>query len=354
MMETDPGGGHGDEERRAAVIGAGSWGSTVASMLAHKCDTVLWAREPEVAEAITTRHENPLFLPDFRLAESLRARTSIGDVVAGRQLIVMAVPVQHMRAVAQRMAPLLSPTAVVVSLAKGIEHATLLRPSQILAEVFVDHDPAVLGVVSGPNLAREVMAGQPSATVVAAPDQGAARRLQSLLMSDRFRVYTSQDVIGCEIGGAVKNVIAIAAGIADGLGYGWNTRAALITRGLAELTRLGVAVGGETLTFLGLAGNGDLIATCSSPQSRNRRVGVELGKGRALEDVLGDTHMVAEGVTSTPSVLALAREHGIELPISTEVHAVLVGERSPAAVVESLMQREATIELHDLPITTEG
>ena len=158
-------------------------------------------------------------------------------------------------------------------------------------------------------------------------------------------------MIGCEIGGAIKNVIAIGAGMADGLGYGWNTRAALITRGLAELTRLGVAVGGETLTFLGLAGNGDLIATCSSPQSRNRRVGVELGKGRELAEVLADTHMVAEGVTSAPAVLALAREHGIELPISTQVHAVLAGKQSPGAVVESLMQREATTELHDLPNT---
>jgi glycerol-3-phosphate dehydrogenase (NAD(P)+) len=352
-MEDDRSRAHDQEDWSAAVIGAGSWGSTFASMLTQSCDTVLWARESEVADAITTRHENSVFLPGFRLAESLRASTSLAEVVADRQLVVMAVPVQHMRAVAQQIAPLVSPTTVVVSLAKGIEQATLLRPSQILAEVLAGHDPAFLGVVSGPNLAREVMAGQPSATVVAIADEGTGRRLQSLLMSDRFRVYRSRDVIGCEIGGAIKNVLAIGAGIADGLGFGWNTQAALITRGLAELTRLGVAVGGEILTFLGLAGNGDLIATCSSTQSRNRRVGVELGKGRALQDILADTHMVAEGVTSAPAVLALARDNGIELPISTQVQAVLVDDRSPAAVVEALMRREATSELHDLPNDTD-
>ena len=320
-------------------------------MLAQRCDTMLWAREPEVVDAIETRHENPMYLPDFRLPESLRASTSLDAVVADRQLVVMAVPAQHMRSVATEIAPLVRPTTVVISLAKGIEQETLLRPSQILAEVLTDRDPAVLGVISGPNLAREVMAGQPSATVVAIPDDTSARRLQSLLMSRRFRVYTSKDVIGCELGGAIKNVIAIGVGMADGLGFGWNTRAALITRGLAELTRLGVAVGGEALTFSGLAGNGDLIATCSSTQSRNRRVGVELGKGRSLDDILGDTRMIAEGVASAPAVLALAQENGVELPISTQVNAVLVGDRTPAAVLEALMQREATSELHDLPTT---
>jgi glycerol-3-phosphate dehydrogenase (NAD(P)+) len=228
----------------------------------------------------------------------------------------------------------------------------MLRPSQILPDTLTAHDSIVIGVVSGPNLAREVVAGQPSATVVAMPDDQVARRVQSLLMSDRFRAYTSRDVIGCEIAGAVKNVIAIGSGMVDGLGYGWNARAALITRGLAELTRLGVALGGDSLTFLGLAGNGDLIATCSSPESRNRRVGVELGKGRALQDVLADTNMVCEGVFSAPAVLKLARENGVDLPISTQVHGVLAGDRSPAEVVQSLMRRGATSELHDLPTSS--
>jgi glycerol-3-phosphate dehydrogenase (NAD(P)+) len=346
-MPTRPDGG--TTTTRVAVIGAGSWGSTFASMLAEGCDTVVWAREPEVAEAISTRHENPVFLPEFRLAEPLHASSSLDEVVGDQQLIVMAVPAQHLRAVAQRVADRVSPTAAVVSLAKGIEQGTLLRPSQILTEVLVEHDPSLVGVVSGPNLAREVMAGQPSATVVAIPDETAARQVQSLLMTDRFRVYTSADVVGCEIGGAVKNVIAIAVGMADGLGFGWNTRAALITRGLAELTRLGVALGGQALTFLGLAGNGDLIATCSSPQSRNRRVGVELGRGRSLPDILADTSMVAEGVTSTPAVLELAHMTSIELPIAAQVQSVLAGQSAPAAVVSALMRREATTELHDLP-----
>jgi glycerol-3-phosphate dehydrogenase (NAD(P)+) len=327
-MPTRPDGG--TTTTRVAVIGAGSWGSTFASMLAEGCDTVVWAREPEVAEAISTRHENPVFLPEFRLAESLHASSSLDEVVGDQQLIVMAVPAQHLRAVAQRVADRVSPTAAVVSLAKGIEQGTLLRPSQILTEVLVEHDPSLVGVVSGPNLAREVMAGQPSATVVAIPDETAARQVQSLLMTDRFRVYTSADVVGCEIGGAVKNVIAIAVG-------------------MAELTRLGVALGGQALTFLGLAGNGDLIATCSSPQSRNRRVGVELGRGRSLPDILADTSMVAEGVTSTPAVLELARMTSIELPIAAQVQSVLAGQSAPAAVVSALMRREATTELHDLP-----
>ena len=206
-----------------------------------------------------------------------------------------------------------------------------------------------VGVMSGPNLAKEIAAGQPAATVVAMPDIELARQVQSELMSARFRVYTSSDVVGCEIGGAVKDVIAIAAGIADGLGYGWNTRAALITRGLAELARLGVALGGDPLTFLGLAGNGDLIATCSSTQSRNRRVGFELGQGRPLAEILADMTMVAEGVTSAPSVLTLAQRAGVELPIASEVQAVLSGERSASEVVQTLMERTPTSELHDLP-----
>ncbi len=246
------------------------------------------------------------------------------------------------------MTSLVEPNVAIVSLAKGLELGTLLRPSQILGQVLTDHDPSLLGVLSGPNLAHEIAAGEPSATVVAVPDPTWCRRLQTVLMTNRFRVYTSTDVVGCEIGGAVKNVIAIAVGMADGLGYGWNTKAALITRGLAELARLGVALGGEPLTFLGLAGNGDLIATCSSPQSRNRRVGFELGQGRALADILADTNTVAEGVTSAPAVLALAGSVDVELPIASQVQAVLMGTHSPATVAEALMDRAQTTELHDL------
>jgi glycerol-3-phosphate dehydrogenase (NAD(P)+) len=334
---------------RIAVVGAGSWGTTIASMFAAQADTLLWAREPEVAESVTQRHTNPLFLPELALDPSLRASTDLDEVVEGRDLVVMVVPAQHLRGVAERLGAALRPDSIILSLAKGIEQGTLLRPTEVLAELTPWHDPRRVGVMSGPNLAKEIAAGHPSATVVALPDTELATQVQSELMNARFRVYTSTDVVGCETGGAVKNVIAIAAGIADGLGYGWNTRAALITRALAELTRLGVALGGNPLTFLGLAGNGDLIATCSSPQSRNRRVGVELGQGRALADILADMTMVAEGVSTAPAVLELAGRVGVDLPIAAAVQEVLRGERSSLKVVESLMGRAGTSELHGLP-----
>jgi len=333
---------------RIAVVGAGSWGTTFASMLAMQHDTVLWAREPEVAEGVSRRHLNPLFLPDTPLDPSLRASTSLEEVIEDRDLIAVVVPTQHLRAVVEQIGSSVSAEAIILSLAKGIEQTTLARPSQIITELTPGHDAARVGVMSGPNLAREIAAGQPAATVVAMADAAAGDRVQAALMSARFRVYTSTDVVGCEIGGAVKNVIAIAAGIADGLGFGWNTRAALITRGLAELARLGVALGGDPLTFLGLAGNGDLIATCSSPQSRNHRVGFELGQGRELAEILADMTMVAEGVTSAPAVRALAEQVGVDLPIVAEVQALLAGERSSVEVVEVLMGRAATTELHDL------
>jgi len=337
---------------QVAVIGAGSWGTTVASLLAGRTPTVLWAREPEVVDAVRSGRGNPLFLPGVDLDPALRATGELSEALTGAGLVVVAVPTQHLRVVAEGLAGCwdrVGPDAVVLSLAKGIEQHTLRRPSEVLVELLSRQDPARVGVLSGPNLAREIAAGQPAATVVAAADAEAARLAQRLLMHGRFRVYTSTDVVGCEIGGAIKNVIAIGAGIADGLGYGWNARAALITRGLAELTRLGVALGGEPLTFLGLAGNGDLIATCASDESRNRRVGLALGRGRALEDILAEMRMVAEGVASAPAVLALAERHGVEMPISAEVAAVLRGERSPADAVAALMGREPTTELHDLP-----
>lgn len=336
---------------KIGVIGAGSWGTTFASMLADRHDTVLWAREPEVADAVTRDHENPLFLAGVALAPRLRASTSLAETIADCELLVMAVPTQHLRDTACRMTSLVPASLPIVSLAKGLELGTRLRPTQILGEVLTAHDPSLIGVVCGPNLAHEVAEGQPSATVVAVSDPVVLERVRAALMTDRFRVYTSTDIVGCEIGAVVKNVIAIAAGMADGLGYGWNTRAALITRGLAELARLGVALGGHPLTFLGLAGNGDLIATCSSPQSRNRRVGVELGRGRPLADILAHTNTVAEGVTSAPALLELAASVAVELPIATQVQAVLAGKLSPTQVVDALMARAGTTELHDLTLT---
>jgi glycerol-3-phosphate dehydrogenase (NAD(P)+) len=262
-------------------------------------------------------------------------------------VILVAVPSQYFRSVVEAARPFVPRDADLVTVTKGIETGTCRLMTEVLDEA-LGHDPSRICVLSGPNIAREVMAGEPSATVIACRDVARAERLQRLLMTDSLRVYTNPDVVGCEVGGAVKNVLAIAAGIGDGLGYGWNTKAALITRGLAELTRLGVALGGELLTFLGLAGNGDLIATCSSPQSRNRHVGEELGKGRSLREILDPMRMVAEGVGTTPGVLGLARRHGVEMPISEKVGAVLAGELSAADVVRLLMQREAKPELHGL------
>jgi glycerol-3-phosphate dehydrogenase (NAD(P)+) len=330
------------------VIGAGAWGTTLASMVAARVETRLWAREPEVVASVTEHRENRLFLPGFRLADELTVTDRFDEALDGVDVVVVAVPSQHLRTTAAAARPLVPTSATIVSLAKGIELGTGRRMSQVLAEVLADHDPASIGVLSGPNLAREIMDGQPAATCVAFPDLAQATAMQSVFMCDALRVYTSDDVVGCEVGGAAKNVIAIAAGVADGLGYGMNTKAALITRGLAELTRLGVALGGRPLTFLGLAGNGDLIATCNSPYSRNRRVGEELAKGRSVDDIARTTQTVAEGVETTPALLELAAAVGVELPIAATVAAVLRGEVSPLEVVSLLMRRSPQVELHGL------
>jgi glycerol-3-phosphate dehydrogenase (NAD(P)+) len=332
---------------KVTVLGAGSWGTTLASLVSARSEAVLWAREPEVADAVSRNRENPVFLPGFALSPLLRATSDLETALRDAEIVLVAVPSQHFRTVIETARPFVPRDVDLVTVTKGIEAGTCRRMTEVLDET-LGHDPSRVCVLSGPNIAREVMAGEPSATVIASRDIARAERLQHLLMTDSLRVYTNPDVVGCEVGGAVKNVLAIAAGIGDGLGFGWNTKAALITRGLAELTRLGVALGGEPLTFLGLAGNGDLIATCSSPESRNRHVGEELGKGRPLREILDSMRMVAEGVGTTPGVLGLARGLGIEMPISEKVGAVLAGELSAAEVVGPLMQRGAKPELHGL------
>ena len=334
---------------QVAVIGGGAWGTTMAAMVSARADVVLWAREDEVVEAVNTRHENTVFLPGVDLPASLRATPNLEEAVQGRDVVIMAVPAQHVRSVGRALVGLLPSAVPVVSLTKGIEQHTLLRPTEVLAQVLARQgEPAAIGVLSGPNLAREIAGGEPSATVIAMGDEVLAAEIQRLLTNDRFRVYVSTDVVGCEIGGAVKNVIAIAAGMADGLGFGWNSMAALITRGLAELARLGVALGGDPLTFLGLAGSGDLVATCCSPMSRNRTVGVELGRGRSLEEVTADRRAVVEGVATAPGVLALAERVGVEMPISAEVVGVLRRERTPLEALAELMGRAPGSELHGL------
>jgi glycerol-3-phosphate dehydrogenase (NAD(P)+) len=257
----------------------------------------------------------------------------------------MAVPAQHLRSVANRLSALVSPGTLVVNVAKGLEHGTGMRMTQVLAEALTHHDPGRIGVLSGPNLAREVMAGHPTATCVAFSDIAQAEQIQRLLMGRTLRVYTGDDVVGCEVGGAVKNVIAIAAGVADGLGYGMNTKAALLTRGLAELTRLGVALGGRPLTFLGLTGNGDLMATCSSPLSRNFRVGHMLAEGRPIGDIVRDMKVVAEGVDTAPVAVEVARRQGVEMPIATAVLHLLEGTQVAQDLVTGLMEREGKAEL---------
>jgi glycerol-3-phosphate dehydrogenase (NAD(P)+) len=262
--------------------------------------------------------------------------------------VVLGVPSHGFRAVLADARPFIAPDARVISLSKGVEQGTLQRMTEVVAEELDGHDVSRIGVLTGPNLAKEVAAGQPTASVVATTDAAIAEELQQLFLGPTFRVYTNPDVVGCEIAGTLKNVLAIGAGIAHGLGYGDNTKAALITRGLAELARLGVALGGDPLTFAGLAGMGDLIATCSSPQSRNRHVGVELGKGRPLEEIVTETKMVAEGVKSTGAVIELAQRHSVEMPLASFVGRVLYEGARPADLVPELMLRKAKPELHGM------
>jgi glycerol-3-phosphate dehydrogenase (NAD(P)+) len=279
------------------------------------------------------------------LPPGLRATASLEEACADAEVVVVGVPSHGLREVLGAAAPMIGEDVPVVSLSKGVEQSTHLRMTEVVADVLPQHPRDRIGVLTGPNLAREVAEGQPAASVVAFEDRAIAAELQQLFMTRTFRVYTNPDVVGCEIAGALKNVIAIAAGIAAGLGYGDNTKAGLITRGLAELARLGVALGGEPLTFSGLAGMGDLVATCTSDKSRNRRVGVELGRGRTLDDIVSETNMVAEGVKSTAAVLAIASEQGVDMPIAAMVGEVLYDGARPADLVPSLMLREAKAEL---------
>jgi glycerol-3-phosphate dehydrogenase (NAD(P)+) len=330
---------------RLAVIGAGSWGTTVAALGARNADHVaLWARRPELADALNASGENPDYLPGRPLGPVV-ATAVLAEAVEGADVVALAVPSHGFRAVLDAAAAFVPAGALVLSLAKGLEQGTLKRMTEVAADVLPRHDEGRIGVLTGPNIAGEVAAGMPTASVVAMGDEDAAAAAQRLFMTDTFRVYTNPDVVGCEIAGVVKNVVALAAGIAQGLGVGDNARAALITRGLAEMTRFGLALGGNPLSFLGLAGIGDIVVTCTSPRSRNRHVGEALGQGRPLADVLAEMTMVAEGVRSTAAVLDRAAAAGVEMPIAEQVQAVLDGSRTPAAAVSSLMLREAKSEL---------
>jgi len=328
-------------ELNISVIGGGSWGTTVASLVARNAPVTLWARNPDTVNEINERHTNETYLPGATLPASLRATNDIADAVCHADVIVMGVPSQNFRSVLETVREHIRAWVPVISLTKGLEKDTNLRMTQIINEVLPGH-PA--GVLTGPNLAREIMAGQAAASVIAMDDPVIVRALQNVFKSGLFRVYTNEDVIGCELGGVLKNIIAIAVGMGDGLGAGDNTRAALITRGLAEVTRLGVAMGGQAPTFAGLAGMGDMIATCTSTQSRNRHVGMELAKGRTMDEIVNEMFMVAEGAKSAPAVMALAESHGVEMPIASDVYRVLSGQTNARGVYRGLLRVSAGAE----------
>ena len=319
---------------KVTVLGAGSWGTTVASLTTKHNETTLWARKPELADEINTAHTNESYLQGLPLPERLRATADLAEAVSEADLLVVGVPTHGFRDVLEKAAADVRPWIPVVSLSKGFEQGSLLRMTQIIKEVLPGRPAAAL---SGPNIAREIMNGFAAAGVIATEDLSVASELQAVLGRGVFRLYTNHDVIGCEVGGALKNVVAIAAGIAQGLGVGDNTRAAIITRGLAELTRLGVAMGGEPATFAGLAGRGDTMVTCISPHSRNRHVGEQLGKGRKLEEIMGEMHMVAEGVKAASLVLELADRHGVQMPIASHIHDVIEGKETPIDAFAGLL-----------------
>lgn len=326
---------------RAAILGGGSWGSTVASLVARNVPATIWARSAETVEEINAKHTNERYLPGARLTPALRATTSIEEAVRGADVVVMGVPSQAMRDTAREVGKHIRAWVPVISLSKGLELGTRLRMTQVIEQELPGH-PA--GVLSGPNLAREVMSGFAAASVIAMEDEVIVQELQAIFKTGMFRVYTNTDVVGCELGGALKNVMAIATGMGDGAGAGENTRSAVISRALNEITRLGVRMGGRPETFAGLAGIGDLIATCTSPQSRNRTVGFELGKGRQIADILAGMRQVAEGVKSAKTVLQLGEEYECEMPIATEVNGVVNDGRTVQDAFRGLLKRAAGAE----------
>jgi len=325
---------------RAVVLGAGSWGTAFAQVLVDAgTETILWSRRPEIAAAINAAHRNPDYLPDVELPPTLRATSDPEEAFAEADVIVLAIPSATLRDNLKSWVDLVNDRAVLVSLMKGIEVGTSKRMSEVITEV-TDVPPERVAVISGPNLAKEIAARQPAASVVACTDLDVAAQLQRACNSGYFRPYTNHDVLGCELGGAVKNVIALAVGMSVGLGFGDNARASLITRGLAETSRLGEALGADPLTFAGLAGLGDLVATCMSPLSRNRTFGENLGRGMTMDEVTAITRQTAEGVKSCESILDLARMNGVEVPITEHVALVVHEGMTVREMLQSLLSRD--------------
>lgn len=322
-------------ELRVLVLGGGSWGTTVANLAAHNGPATLWARDEATVASINSEHRNLRYLPDYELHSRLTATSDLASAVRDTDLLVMGVPTGAFRATCEAIAPILRPWVPVLSLAKGFEPDTKMRMTQIVEEVLPDRP---VGVLTGPNLAKEIMAGNPTAAVVAISDQNIASRLQQVFSTPTFRVFLHHDVVGCELGGALKNVYAIAAGTVEGRGLGDNARSALITRGLAELIDLGTKMGGEALTLAGLAGMGDLLATCISPQSRNSTVGRRLGEGATMEQILDEMDQVAEGVKAAKVVHELAKEHQVLMPIAAQVYGICWEGTTQDFAQESLMR----------------
>jgi len=328
---------------KIGLLGGGSWGTTVASVVSRNAPITLWARDAETVNGINGAGENRKYLPGIKLPVGLRATTDMAEVVAGADVLVMGVPSHSFRGVLEEARGHLRPWVPVISLTKGLELSSGKRMTELIEEVLPGHP---VGVLTGPNLAREIMTGQAAASVLSMADEIVVRALQPVFHSGLFRVYTNTDLLGCELGGVLKNIIAIAVGMGDGLGAGDNTRSALMTRGLAEITRLGVAMGGRPETFAGLTGMGDLIATCTSPLSRNRHVGVELGKGRKIDEIIAGMNMVAEGVKSAPTVISLAEKHGLDMPIARDVFDVTQGKRTALDVFRGLLRSAVGDEAH--------
>ena len=326
---------------KVGLLGGGSWGTTVASLTAKNNETILWARNPETVNEINTLHTNEKYLPNAKLTRTLKASTSIQETVENADVIVMGLPAQSFRAVLQESKAHIRPWVPIVSLAKGLEIGTKMRMTEIIEQEIPGH-PA--GVLTGPNLAKEIHFGKAAAAVIAMVDETLAKRLQPVFSSGLFRVYTNKDVVGCELGGALKNIMAIASGMGDGANAGDNTRAAVITRGLSELTRLGVAMGGKSRTFAGLAGMGDLVATCSSAKSRNHHVGFQLGQGKSLETIINEMNEVAEGVKTAKVVMELAKDYKVDMPISQEVYKVLYEGNNVNDAFRGLLKREVGSE----------
>lgn len=317
------------------VIGGGSWGTTIAHLLSRRFAVTLWARNPQTIDNINLDHTNPRFLGDAELSAKLKGTTSLQLATQSADLLVVAIPAQQFRAVLTDAEPFLQPGISIVSLSKGLEIETGSRMTEIIEQVCPRQTAALL---TGPNLAQEIMAGYAAASVIATRSDRLQRELQDVFHSPLFRVYTNDDIIGCELGGVLKNIVAIAAGMSDGLGAGDNTRSAIITRGLAEMTRLGIAMGAKSETFAGLAGLGDLIATCTSEKSRNHTVGFKLGQGMTMSDIHRDMYMVAEGVKSAPAVMRLAEQFKVEMPIASEVTQLVTGQRDIQQSFKALLR----------------